>query len=61
MTNSVSLTTDLSIIVKLITGILGLQGLFINLTEKHQILKDVLTLEMIVQGIEFFFIFISFV
>lgn len=54
MSNSVSLTTDLSIIVQVITGILGLQGLFINVTEKHQILKNVLTLEMIVQGIELF-------
>jgi hypothetical protein len=54
MTNTVSLTTDISIIVQVITGILGLQGLFIKVTEKHQILKNVLTLEMIVQGIEFF-------
>ena len=54
MSNSVRLTTDVSIIVQLITGILGLQGLFINVTEKHHILKNVLTLEMIVQCIEFF-------
>jgi hypothetical protein len=54
MLNNVSLTTDLSIIVQVITGIVGLQGLFINLTDKHKILKNVLTLEMIVQGIELF-------
>ena len=54
MSNSVRLTTDVSIIVQLITGIIGLQGLFINVTEKHHILKNVLTLEMIVQCIEFF-------
>ena len=54
MANNVKLTTDLSIIVQLITGIIGLQGLFIKLPEKHQILKSVLTLEMIVQCIEFF-------
>ena len=51
----VQLTTDISILVQFITGLLGLQGLFINLTEKHQILKEVLTLEMIVQSVEFFF------
>lgn len=51
----VQLTTDISIIVQFITGVLGLQGLFINLSEKHQILKEVLTLEMIVQSVEFFF------
>lgn len=52
---NVQFTTDLSIIVQLITGIIGLQGLFINLSEKHQILHSVLTLETIVQCIEFFF------
>jgi hypothetical protein len=52
MMNNVKLTTDLSIIIQIITGIIGLQGLFINVTEKHEILKNVLTLEMIVQGIE---------
>jgi hypothetical protein len=51
----VQLTTDISILVQFITGVLGLQGLFINLSEKHQILKEVLTLEMIVQSVEFFF------
>ena len=51
----VQFTTDISILVQFITGVLGLQGLFINLSEKHQILKEVLTLEMIVQSVEFFF------
>ena len=55
MSNTVRLTTDISIIIQVITGIVGLQALFINLTEKHQILKNVLTLEMIVQGVELFF------
>ena len=57
----VQFTTDISILVQLITGAVGFQGLFLNLSEKHQILKNVLTLEMIVQCVEFFFIFISFV
>jgi bacteriorhodopsin len=52
MINNVKLTTDLSIIIQIITGIIGLEGLFINVTEKHEILKNVLTLEMIVQVIE---------
>ena len=52
---NVQFTTDLSIIVQLITGIIGFQGLLINLSEKHQILTSVLTLESIVQSIEFFF------
>jgi len=55
MSNTVSLTTDVSIIVQVITGIVGLQALFINVTEKHQILKHVLTLEMFVQTVELFF------
>ena len=48
----VQLTTDISIVIQFITGVVGLQGLFFNLSEKHQILKNVLTLEMIVQCIE---------
>ncbi len=52
---NVQFTTDLSIIVQVITGILCFQALFINLSEKHQILHSVLTLETIVQSIEFFF------
>ena len=52
---NVQFSTDLSIIVQLVTGIIGLQGLFFKLPEKHQILHSVLTLETIVQGIEFFF------
>lgn len=51
----VQLTTDISIVIQFITGVVGLQGLFFNLSEKHQILKNVLTLEMIVQCIEFIF------
>jgi hypothetical protein len=51
----VQLTTDISILVQLITGAVGFQGLFLNLSEKHKILKNVLTLEMIVQCVEFFF------
>jgi len=54
MTN-VKFSTDLSIIVQLITGLIGIQGIFLYLTDKHKILREVLTLEMIVQFVELFF------
>ena len=54
MTN-VKFSTDLSILIQIITGIIGIQGIFLNLTDKHIILKEILTLEMIVQFVELFF------
>jgi hypothetical protein len=51
----VKFTTDLSILIQIITGIIGLQGIFLYLTDKHLILREVLTLEMIVQFVELFF------
>lgn len=57
--NSVVYSTNFNIIIQLLTGIIGLNGLFIKLPEKHSILNSILTLEMIVQFIElFFYIFI---
>jgi len=53
--NSVIFSTNLNIIIQLITGLIGLSGLFIKLPEKRSILNSILTLEMIVQFIEFFF------
>ena len=52
---AVDFTTDLSILVQIITGIASLQGIFINLPEKHTILNEVLALETFVQGVELFF------
>ena len=51
----VKFSTDLSILIQIITGFIGLQGLFLYLTDKHKILREVLTLEMIVQFVELFF------
>ena len=53
--NLVLLTTKASIVVQLITGLLGAYGLTIQVPEEGRILKGILTLEMIVQVIEFFF------
>jgi hypothetical protein len=52
---NVEFTTELSIIIQVITGIIGLQGIFLELSERHIILRHVLTLEMIVQFVELFF------
>ena len=54
-------TIFFSLIVQIITGIISLDGLFIRLPKKHQILSDVLILETIVQFIELiFYIWISY-
>lgn len=52
---SVDFTTDLSILVQIITGIASLQGIFVKLPDKHKILNEVLALETVVQGVELFF------
>jgi hypothetical protein len=57
--SSVKLSTNLSIIIQVLTGLIGIHGLFIRLPEKHKILQNILTLELIVQFIElFFYIFV---
>lgn len=48
-------TTDLSIIVQIITGVVGVGGLFYTVAPQHQILKDILTVEMGVQVVELVF------
>jgi hypothetical protein len=51
-------TTEISLFIQLITGILSAIGLTIELDESDQILQDILGLELIVQIIEFgFYIF----
>jgi len=52
---TVDFTTDLSILVQIITGIASFQGIFINLPDKHKILNEVLALETFVQVVELFF------
>jgi bacteriorhodopsin len=57
--NSVYLSTNISIIIQIISGLIGFSGLFINIPEKHKILQNVLTLETFVQFFELmFYIFV---
>jgi len=57
--SSVQFTTNLSIIVQIFTGLVGINGLFVDLPEKHQILQNILKLELGVQFVElFFYIFV---
>lgn len=46
---------DVSLWVQIITGIIGLQGSFVNIPPEHAILKEALQLETTVQFIEFAF------
>jgi bacteriorhodopsin len=55
----VALSTNLSIIIQIISGLSSTRAIFIKLPEKHKILTDIVILETIVQVIElFFYIFI---
>jgi hypothetical protein len=57
--SSVKFSTNLSIIIQILTGLIGIHGLFIRLPQKHKILQNILTLELIVQFVElFFYIFV---
>lgn len=56
-TPSVQLATIASLIVQFITGLIGSYGLTLPIQAKDAILKQVLGLEMLVQGIEFIFYF----
>jgi hypothetical protein len=60
--NSVVYTMYGSIIVQLITGLIQVSSLFWNIDSRHKVLKEVLTLETIVQGIELlFYVVVAFV
>ena len=60
-TRTVKNTIWFSLLIQLITGIIPLHTLFININEKHDILKDILILETVVQFIEMlFYIWIAF-
>lgn len=52
---NVKFSTDLSILIQIITGLIGFQGIFLYLADKHIILREVLILEMLVQFVELFF------
>lgn len=57
--NIVYKTVNLSILVQLLTGVVGVQGLFKEVDEENKILNEALFLEMFVQVIQFsFYIFL---
>lgn len=60
LTYAVLPSTQVSLIVQLITGLLGVNGIMQKLPKEHEILRSILILETIVQVIEFLF-YISFV
>lgn len=53
--NNVKFSTDLSIFIQIVTGLVSMQGIFLDLPDKHNILREILTLETIVQFVELFF------
>ena len=57
--SSVHLSTNVSIIIQILTGLIGISGIVTNIPEQHKILQNILTLEMVVQFIELiFYIFV---
>jgi hypothetical protein len=56
---NVDFTTTLSIVIQIITCIIGIHGLYIDISDKHKILQSILTIETVVQIIELtFYVFI---
>ena len=53
--SGVHFTTNLSIAVQIITGLVSLNGIFLELPDKHKILNEILALETLVQVVELFF------
>lgn len=65
MTASASLlllTTKISVVVQIITGLLGIQGIFYTLPEQHKVVVDLLKIETGVQLVElvFYLFFLRF-
>jgi bacteriorhodopsin len=59
MNSDVTFSTNLSIIIQFLTGVIALMGLFISLHPDDAILLDILKIELVVQVIEFlFYIFV---
>jgi hypothetical protein len=50
-------STNLSIFIQIVTGLISARGIFIPLTSKHAVLRDILILETFVQIVELFFYF----
>jgi len=56
---TVTYSTNINIIIQLITGVIGINGIFVKIPEKHKILQHILILETIVQFIELaFYVFV---
>jgi hypothetical protein len=53
----VQFSTNLSIFIQIVTGLLSIQGIFIPLLDKHLVVREILVLETIVQIVELFFYF----
>jgi len=53
--SNVVFSTNISIVIQLLTGLLGLHGVFLKLDDKDKILHNILSLEMGVQFVELFF------
>ena len=53
--DNVEFSTNLSIIIQIVTGLVSMQGIFIKLPKKHIVLNEILLLETLVQGVELFF------
>ena len=53
--SGVHFTTNLSIVIQIITGLVSFNGIFLELPDKHKILNEILALETFVQAIELFF------
>ena len=53
--DNVEFSTNLSIIIQIITGLVSMQGIFIKLPNKHIVLNEILLLETLVQVVELFF------
>jgi len=51
----VKITTQLSVIVQLLIGIISTKGIFFKVDERHKILTDILKVETLVQYVEFSF------
>jgi len=57
--SNVSFSTNASVIIQILSGLIGISGIVTNIPEKHKILQSILSIEMIVQSIELiFYIFI---
>jgi bacteriorhodopsin len=53
--NAVAITAIGSLVIQLITGVIEASGLFLKVSPTDQIIKSILTMELLVQAVEFIF------